>query len=126
MLGDAMLTESFVEAAVHVLRLEVGDYRNSLVSIDQRVRHLARYPDPEQAPALLTELRELNIGWLGKQADAAALCVKSGNAVILRGGKEAAHSSGAIAQIMAEAASEAIAMIEAFLNEEDEDDESLH
>ena len=26
-------------------------------------------------------------------ADAAALCVKSGNAVILRGGKEAAHSS---------------------------------
>ncbi|MBN2216141.1 MAG: glutamate-5-semialdehyde dehydrogenase [Pirellulales bacterium] len=40
-------------------------------------------------------------------ADAAALCVKSGNAVILRGGKEAAHSSAAIAQIMAEAASEA-------------------
>ncbi|MBN2022617.1 MAG: glutamate-5-semialdehyde dehydrogenase [Pirellulales bacterium] len=39
-------------------------------------------------------------------ADAAALCVKSGNAVILRGGKEAAHSSRAIAQIMAEAASE--------------------
>jgi len=40
-------------------------------------------------------------------ADAAALCVKSGNAVILRGGKEAAHSNAAIAQIMAEAASEA-------------------
>ncbi|HLA83779.1 MAG TPA: glutamate-5-semialdehyde dehydrogenase [Thermoguttaceae bacterium] len=40
-------------------------------------------------------------------ADAAALCVKSGNAVILRGGKEAAQSNAAIAQIMAEAASEA-------------------
>ncbi len=40
-------------------------------------------------------------------ADAAALCVKSGNAVILRGGKEAIHSSGAIARIMAEAAAEA-------------------
>jgi len=40
-------------------------------------------------------------------ADAAALCVKSGNAVILRGGKEAAHSNAAIAQIMAEAATEA-------------------
>jgi glutamate-5-semialdehyde dehydrogenase len=39
-------------------------------------------------------------------ADAAALCVKSGNAVILRGGKEAAHSSEAIAQILAEAAAE--------------------
>ncbi len=37
-------------------------------------------------------------------ADAAALCVKSGNAVILRGGKEAAHSSAAIAAILAEAA----------------------
>ena len=29
-------------------------------------------------------------------ADAAAICVKSGNAVILRGGKEAAHSNRAI------------------------------
>jgi glutamate-5-semialdehyde dehydrogenase len=37
-------------------------------------------------------------------ADAAALCVKSGNAVILRGGKEAAHSSRAIADVLAEAA----------------------
>ena len=40
-------------------------------------------------------------------ADAAALCVKSGNAVILRGGKEAAHSNAAIAEILAEAAAEA-------------------
>ncbi len=40
-------------------------------------------------------------------ADAAALCVKSGNAVILRSGKEAIHSSRAIAAIMAEAAADA-------------------
>jgi glutamate-5-semialdehyde dehydrogenase len=40
-------------------------------------------------------------------ADAAALCVKSGNAVILRGGKEAAHSSRAIVDILAEALAEA-------------------
>jgi glutamate-5-semialdehyde dehydrogenase len=33
-------------------------------------------------------------------ADAAALCVKSGNAVILRGGKEAIHSSRAITDIL--------------------------
>ncbi|NIP86742.1 MAG: glutamate-5-semialdehyde dehydrogenase [Planctomycetales bacterium] len=33
-------------------------------------------------------------------ADAAALCVKSGNAVILRGGKEAAHSSQAIVDVL--------------------------
>ena len=37
-------------------------------------------------------------------ADAAAICVKSGNAVILRGGKEAANSNRAIADILAEAA----------------------
>lgn len=37
-------------------------------------------------------------------ADAAALCIKSGNAVILRGGKEAAHSNAAIAEILSEAA----------------------
>lgn len=33
-------------------------------------------------------------------ADAAAICVKSGNAVILRGGKEAAHSSRAIVDVL--------------------------
>jgi len=33
-------------------------------------------------------------------ADAGALCFKSGNAVILRGGKEALHSSMAIAEVM--------------------------
>ncbi len=37
-------------------------------------------------------------------ADAGALCVKSGNAVILRGGKEAAHSSLAIVDVLGEVA----------------------
>lgn len=37
-------------------------------------------------------------------ADAAGICVKSGNAVILRGGKEAIHSSRAIVDILAETA----------------------
>ncbi len=36
-------------------------------------------------------------------SDAAALCIKSGNAIILRGGKEAFHSNRAIALIIAEA-----------------------
>ena len=40
-------------------------------------------------------------------ADAAAICVKSGNAVILRGGKEAVHSNRAIAALLARAAEEA-------------------
>lgn len=37
-------------------------------------------------------------------ADAAGICVKSGNAVILRGGKEAIHSSQAIVDVLAECA----------------------
>jgi len=37
-------------------------------------------------------------------ADAASLCFKSGNAAILRGGKEAMHSNQAIAQVMLAAA----------------------
>lgn len=37
-------------------------------------------------------------------ADAAAICVKSGNAVILRGGKEAIHSSRAIVDLLSEVA----------------------
>lgn len=39
-------------------------------------------------------------------ADAAAICVKGGNAVILRGGKEAIHSSHAIVELMHQAAEE--------------------
>jgi glutamate-5-semialdehyde dehydrogenase len=37
-------------------------------------------------------------------ADAAGICVKSGNAVILRGGKEAIHSSQAIVRVLSETA----------------------
>jgi glutamate-5-semialdehyde dehydrogenase len=39
-------------------------------------------------------------------ADAAAICIKSGNAVILRGGKEAAHSSRAIIDVLEECAAD--------------------
>ncbi|MDR3234515.1 MAG: glutamate-5-semialdehyde dehydrogenase [Planctomycetaceae bacterium] len=39
--------------------------------------------------------------------DAAAICIKSGNAVILRGGKEALHSNAALADILSQAAQKA-------------------
>ncbi len=39
-------------------------------------------------------------------ADAAAICLKSGNGVILRGGKEAAHSSRVIVEILTSTAAE--------------------
>jgi glutamate-5-semialdehyde dehydrogenase len=38
--------------------------------------------------------------------DAAAICIKSGNAVILRGGKEAIHSNSALADLLIQAAEE--------------------
>lgn len=38
--------------------------------------------------------------------DAAAICLKSGNAVVLRGGKEALHSSQALVRIMVECAAQ--------------------
>ena len=60
-------------------------------------------------------------------ADAAALCLKSGNAVILRGGSEAHHSNQAIGAVMRQACAEtsvpqdAVQMVEvkdhAFVNE---------
>lgn len=40
-------------------------------------------------------------------ADTAALCLKSGNAIVLRGGKEAFHSNRTIARILADAAESA-------------------
>ena len=40
-------------------------------------------------------------------ADAAALCLKAGNAVILRGGKEAIHSNTAVAEVMRNAVEDA-------------------
>jgi len=40
-------------------------------------------------------------------SDAAALCIKSGNAVILRGGKEAVHSNNALAECVRDGLSEA-------------------
>jgi glutamate-5-semialdehyde dehydrogenase len=42
-------------------------------------------------------------------ADAAGLCFKSGNATILRGGKEAMHSNRAIAEVMVKAARQQLA-----------------
>jgi glutamate-5-semialdehyde dehydrogenase len=41
-------------------------------------------------------------------ADAAGLCFKSGNATILRGGREAIHSNQAIADVLTQAASQAL------------------
>src|SRR3990170_4746869 len=112
-----------------------------LLLTDDRIRQMAdgieeviALPDP--VGEVLKMGRRPNGLWVGKMriplgvigiiyesrpnvtADAAALCVKSGNAVILRGGSEAICSNTAIARVLREAMSlaglpaEALAVIE--------------
>lgn len=58
-------------------------------------------------------------------ADAGALCLKSGNAVILRGGREALHSSLAIAKVLQQALAEHQVPAEAITVIDDPDRELL-
>lgn len=83
------------------------------------VRHVAGLPDPvgavtrrEQRPnGLVIERVRVPLGVVAMiyearpnvTADAAALCIKAGNGVILRGGSEAQHSNRAIAAAIARA-----------------------
>lgn len=87
------------------------------------LREVAALPDPVGEVAGMK--RRPNGMWVGRMrvplgvvgiiyesrpnvtADTAALCLKSGNAVILRGGSEAIHSNRAIASILDDAATEA-------------------
>ena len=99
-------------------RLELTDKR--IEGMAQGLREVAELPDPtgrildERTRPNGLELKKIAvpIGVIliiyesrpNVTADAASLCLKSGNAVILRGGKEAIHSNQAIAAIMVEAA----------------------
>ena len=87
--------------------------------IVEGVRQVAALPDPigqvtkmERRPnGLIIGRRRVPLGVVGiiyearpnVTVDAAALCLKSGNAVILRGGKEAIHSNTAAVGIMRDA-----------------------
>lgn len=86
----------------------------------QRLQEAAALPDPvgrilegrTMPSGLRVERRSVPIGVVGViyesrpnvTADAAAVCLKSGNAVILRGGSEASHTNAAIAAAMQAAA----------------------
>jgi glutamate-5-semialdehyde dehydrogenase len=109
-IGDALLD-----------RLRLDESR--VAGIAKAVRDIAALPDPvgevidgKRLPNGL-DLRKVRVP-LGVIAvvyearpnvtiDAAALCVKSGNAIVLRGSSSASHSNAALAQIAAEAAVEA-------------------
>jgi glutamate-5-semialdehyde dehydrogenase len=107
------------EALLDRLRLDEA----RIDSIAQAARAIAALPDPVgevisgQRLANGLELRKVRVP-LGVVAvvyearpnvtiDAAALCLKSGNAIVLRGSSAAEHSNGALAHIAAEAATSA-------------------
>ena len=107
------------EALLDRLRLD----EERVAGIARAVREIASLPDPVGeviSGARLAnglDLRKVRVP-LGVVAvvyearpnvtiDAAALCLKSGNAIVLRGSSSASHSNAALAQIAADAAEEA-------------------
>ncbi|MEM7809590.1 MAG: glutamate-5-semialdehyde dehydrogenase, partial [Planctomycetota bacterium] len=106
-------------ATVGRLKLDAA----KVAKIAKALREIADQPDPlgrvlhgEVRPnGLRLEKRAVPLGVVlfiyesrpNVTADAAALCLKSGNAVILRGGKEAAHSAAALFAPIREAITEA-------------------
>ena len=103
-------------SAAMIDRLTLTDTR--LDALIQGIREVAALPDPVgkrltkrvRPNGLVIEKRRVPIGVVAiiyesrpnVTADAAVLCIKSSNAVILRGGKEALHSNQAIATALAE------------------------
>ncbi|PKN83281.1 MAG: glutamate-5-semialdehyde dehydrogenase, partial [Deltaproteobacteria bacterium HGW-Deltaproteobacteria-1] len=95
-------------------RLTIKD--DSLKAMTQGLREIAALPDPvgkvtsmwRRPNGLLVGRMRIPLGVIGiiyesrpnVTVDASALCVKSGNAVILRGGSESIHSNLAIASIL--------------------------
>lgn len=87
------------------------------------IRDIARLPDPlGDKPKMWTRPNGMQVGRMkvpigvigiiyearpNVTADSAALCLKSGNVCILRGGSEAIHSNNAIAKVLSESAEKA-------------------
>ena len=107
--------------AAFIDRLTLSD--KVMASMVKGLEEVAALPDPVGAVTgmwvrpngLLVGRRRIPLGVIGfiyesrpnVTVDAAALCLKSGNAVILKGGKEALHSNLALAQLMQQALTEA-------------------
>jgi diguanylate cyclase len=68
---EGIVAQSFVEATAHVLRLEVGRYREQLIVAECRTRSSAAEGDKIALRNLADELRYLNQDWLDKQTAAA-------------------------------------------------------
>jgi glutamate-5-semialdehyde dehydrogenase len=101
-------------------RLEMG--KKGVASTAEGVEHIAGLADPVGSRSgmqrlqngLLIGRQRLPLGVIGMiyearpsvTIDAAALCLKAGNAVLLRGGKEAAETNRALGQVLARALAE--------------------
>lgn len=116
---DALLTEdTHDESSAFLDRLRLTDER--IHDMAKGIREIAALPDPVGESARMWQTpngmrvgrMRVPLGVIGivyesrpnVTADAAALCLKSGNVCVLRGGSEAIHSNTAIASILAEAA----------------------
>jgi glutamate-5-semialdehyde dehydrogenase len=109
---DAAATAGLTSAALDRLRLTP----DRLAAAAQGLREVAALPNPVgrvldgnvRPNGLLVEKVAVPLGVIffiyesrpNVTLDAAALCVKSGNAVILRGGKEAQHSNAALLRVL--------------------------
>ncbi len=94
-----------------------------VASMAAGLREVAAQPDPvgevvrmwKRPNGLLVGKKRIPLGVIGivyesrpnVTADAAALCLKAGNAVILRGGSEAIHSNRAVAEVLGRAGAQA-------------------
>jgi glutamate-5-semialdehyde dehydrogenase len=112
---EAGLSEAMLD------RLDLG--RGRVAAMAAAVEEVAKLPDPvgeilnvrTRPNGLRLGQMRAPIGVIGiiyesrpnVTADAGCLCIKSGNAVILRGGSEAFHSNQVIARLMADAGREA-------------------
>ena len=109
-LGDALLDRLMLDP-------------DRLAGLASDVRAVAMLPDPvgetldmrEMPNGLSVGRRTVPLGVIGAiyesrpnvTIDISALCLKSGNAVILRGGREAAHSNAALAELVRDSLEEA-------------------
>lgn len=111
---DLAAAEANGLTAAMVDRLRLDSAR--IAAIADGVRQVADLPDPvgetldewDRPSGIHIKKKRVPIGVIGiiyesrpnVTSDAAVLCFKSGNATILRGGKEAIHSNGAIADAL--------------------------
>lgn len=90
----------------------IGSMADAVITVSKWKDPVGRILETRTLPnGLIIEKRAVPLGVIGiifearpnVTSDCAALCIKSGNACILRGGKEAFHSNTAITNIMRDA-----------------------